>query len=152
MKNVQQTIQFLQQLATSLTAGAINHKIASKNFAAQGFNKLAEKYAEHYASELAFVEQFYDRILDLDGEIKQEAAPAMPVPTDMEAYFQYDLQQSVDGLPVLEEAINAGFFDITTLDLMKEYYKDEEEDLNWTKAQLDLIALIGKQNYLATMI
>ncbi|ASK26561.1 ferritin-like domain-containing protein [Neisseria chenwenguii] len=152
MKNVQQTIQFLQSLATDLAANAISHKIVSKNFAAQGFTKLAEKYAAHYAEEMAFVDQFYDRILDLDGEIKHEAAPSFQTPTDVEAYFQYDLQQSVDGLPVLEEAINAGFFDITTLDLMKEYYKDEEEDLNWTKAQLDLIALIGKQNYLATMI
>lgn len=152
MKDVQKTIQFLQKAATRLSAVALNHRIASKIFESQGFSKLAKKYAEHAASELGFVEQFYERILDLDGEIQQEAAPAEAVPHDVEAYFQYDLQVSLDGVPQIEVAINSGIFDLTTLELMKEYYQDEEEDLNWTKAQLDLIQAIGKQNYLVNQL
>ena len=38
--------------------------------------------------------------------------------------------------------------DLTTADLLKAYLKDEEEDLNWTALQSELIAKIGLQNWL----
>ncbi|TCP96007.1 bacterioferritin [Cricetibacter osteomyelitidis] len=152
MKYVQKTIEFLQLVATNLTANALNHKTMSKIFATQGFGKLADKYAEHATEEFGFVERFQDRILDLDGEIRQEAIPARVVCSDIEDYLAYDLQQSVEGLPIIEEVINAGYLDLTSYDLMKEYYKDEEEDLNWTKSQIDLIKAIGKPNYLTTVL
>lgn len=38
--------------------------------------------------------------------------------------------------------------DPTTYDLMKAYLADEEEDLYWDEEQLDLIKLIGEQNWL----
>ena len=33
-------------------------------------------------------------------------------------------------------------------DFLVEYYKDEQEDLNWTKTQLELIKTIGEENFL----
>ncbi|MCL5459485.1 hypothetical protein M3M33_12600 [Loigolactobacillus coryniformis] len=42
--------------------------------------------------------------------------------------------------------------DITSYDLVKAYIEDEVEDLNWTQQQLDLITLIGQQNYLTKML
>ena len=46
------------------------------------------------------------------------------------------------------ELMESGIFDITTYDLMKEYLKDEEEDMYWSEGQLELIEKIGIQNYL----
>lgn len=152
MKDVQKTIEILQHISTQLTANALNHQMMSRVFASQGFSKLAEKYAEHGASELDFIAQFHNRILDLDGELRQDAIPARQLFNDIEDFLAYDLKASQEGLPIVEEVLNAGYLDIITYDLIKDYYKDEEEDLNWTKSQIDLIQAVGKQVYLAKML
>ena len=39
--------------------------------------------------------------------------------------------------------------DLTTFDLLKDYYKDEEEeDMYWGEQQLEIIDMIGEQNWL----
>ena len=38
--------------------------------------------------------------------------------------------------------------DLTTYDLLKDYYKDEEADMYWGEQQLELIEVIGKQNWI----
>lgn len=152
MKDVQKTIEILQHISTQLTANALNHQMMARVFASQGFTKLAEKYAKHGTSELEFIAQFHNRILDLNGEIRQDEIPVRPIFNDIEDYLAYDLKASLDGLPIIEEILNAGYLDVTSYDLIKEYYKDEEEDLNWTKLQIDLIKTIGKPLYLAKML
>jgi bacterioferritin len=99
-----------------------------------------------------FVEQFMDRILDLDGEIKQEAQEAKPVYTDIVEFIEADYNVSVEGIAFLNEMMDSGIFDATTYDLMKIYLKDEEEDMYWSEQQLDLCKMIGKQNYLTQLL
>ncbi len=38
--------------------------------------------------------------------------------------------------------------DLTTFDILKEYYKDEENDMFWAQQQLELIEKIGEKNWL----
>ena len=38
--------------------------------------------------------------------------------------------------------------DLTTFDLLKDYYKDEEEDMYQGEQQLETIEMIGLQNWL----
>ncbi len=38
--------------------------------------------------------------------------------------------------------------DLTTFDMMKEYLKDEEEDMYWSEEQLGLIDIIGAKPWL----
>ncbi|MBR1575304.1 MAG: hypothetical protein IJ654_02525 [Bacteroidales bacterium] len=74
--NAQKSIEILQAYATGLAAQSLAHKVQGKVFASQGLGKLAEKYAEHAAEEMGWVDQFIGRILDLGGQAKVEAAPA----------------------------------------------------------------------------
>jgi len=99
-----------------------------------------------------FVEQFMDRILDLGGEIKQEAQEEKPVYTDIVEFIEADYKVSVEGIAVITEMMESGIFDTTTYDLMKLYLKDEEEDMYWSEQQLDLCKMIGKQNYLTQLL
>ena len=62
--NTQNSIQILQAYATGLAAQSYSHKVQSKVFADQGFNKLAEKYAEHSAEDMGYVEQFIERMVE----------------------------------------------------------------------------------------
>ena len=148
MADQEKIICGLQLIVTNLSQQADGHVIQSRIFGAEGFSKLAEKYAEHAAEERGYVSQCIDRILNLGGSVKNEAKTETPVRKDPEDWVKYDLQVSKDGLALLKSIMADAAGDVTTYDILKDYYKDEEEDMYWGEAQLELIACIGKQNWL----
>ena len=152
MSDKEKTIETLQFLVTGLSANSFGHRIQSKIFAGLGFQALGDKYAAHATEEMDFVEQFMDRILDLGGEVKQEAQEAQPIFNDIIEFIEHDYNVSVEGIKLLNEMMDSGIFDATTYDLMKVYLKDEEEDMGWSEQQLDLIKMIGKENYLTQLL
>ncbi len=143
-----QSITVLQAYATGLAAQSLQHKVEGKIFADQGFEKLGEKYAEHAAEEMSWVDQFIQRILDLGGTPEVQAAPAMPVFTDPVEYIKSDLQVSHEQVPILQQVVVSLADDLKTYDILKAYALDEEEDMLWSETQLDLIEKIGLQNWL----
>ena len=142
------SIQALQAYATGLAAQSLQHKVESKIFAAQGLSKLGEKYAEHAAEEMEWVDKFIDRILDLGGTPKVESAPEVPVFTDPVEYIKSDVAVSHKEVPVLQQLTLSLQDDFKTFDILKAYALDEEEDMYWSEAQLELIEKIGLQNWL----
>ena len=138
----------LQIIVTDLAQQADGHEIQSRVFASKGFSKLATKYAEHAEEERGYVRQCIDRILDLGGEVKLEAKKEGPVCTDPVDWVKYDLEVSKNGLAWLATLVEEARTDYTTFDILKKYYQDEEEDLFWGEAQIELIDTIGKQNWL----
>ena len=145
----QKTLLVLQGVVTKAANQSLNHRLQSRMFAKQGFTKLAEKYAAHAAEEAESVELFADRILNLGGELKQQAQSSVTLHKDIEEYLKADLKESEDGLAQLSGVMKAGFLDVTSYELMKDYILDEEEDMYWTQSQLEMIKAIGKQNYLS---
>ena len=138
----------LQVIVTDLAQQADGHLIQSRIFAAKGFSKLAEKYAEHATEERGYVEKCIDRILDLGGKVKLENKKAGEVFENPIDWVKHDLQVSVDGLAWLKGVLDNAKDDVTTYDLLKDYYKDEEEDMYWGEQQLELIECIGGQNWI----
>ena len=143
----EKVIAGLQTIVTELAQQADGHAIQSRIFASEGFSKLAEKYAEHAAEERGYVDKCIDRLLDIGCDVKLEAKREAPVCKDPVDWLKYDLQVSIDGLAWLKEITEAAREDYTTFDILKEYYQDEE-DMYWGQAQLELIECIGKQNWL----
>ena len=141
-------IEGLQVIVTDLAQQADGHALQSRIFASEGFSKLADKYAEHAEEERGWVQKCTDRILDLGGEPRLGAKDEKPVFKDPIEWVKYDLQVSRDGLGWLAELTEAARADYTTFDILKEYYQDEEEDMYWGEAQLELIECIGAQNWL----
>ena len=142
------SIATLQAYATGLAAQSLQHKAESKIFADQGFSKLGEKYGEHAAEEMGWVDKFIERILDLGGTPLVEAAPEMPVFTDPVEYIKSDLAVSRREVPVLMDLVLSLQDDFKTYDILRAYALDEEEDMLWSETQLDLIEKIGLQNWL----
>ena len=145
-------IDGLQAIVTGLAQQADGHLIQSRIFASQGLTKLAEKYAEHAEEERGYVVKCIDRIIDLGGEVKLENKQCAPLFKDAEEYLKYDLKVSVDGLRWLAGLVKISVSDLTTFGILSEYYKDEEKDMYENQQQLDLIQLIGKQNWLAKQL
>ena len=148
----QKSIAALQAYATGLAAQSLQHKVEGKIFADQGYSKLGEKYAEHAAEEMGWVDQFIERILDLGGTPLVEAAPAMPVTTDPVEYIKADVAVSHEQVPILQQVVLSLADDLKTYDILKAYALDEEEDMLWSETQLDLIGKIGLQNWLVKQL
>ena len=152
MSDKAKIVEGLQVIVTDLAQQADGHEIQSRIFASQGFTKLADKYAEHADEERGYVKKCVDRILDFGCEVKNGAKKELPVFTDALEFVKYDLQVSKDGLAWLEGLVAAAKDDLTTFGILSDYYKDEEEDMYWGEQQLELIKLIGKENWYVSMM
>lgn len=152
MAQNEKIIEGLQIIVTDLAQQADGHAIQSRIFASEGFTKLADKYADHAEEERGYVQKCTDRILDLGGEVKLEAKKEGPVYTNPVEWIKYDLQVSKDGLAWLADLVEEARTDYTTFDILKEYYQDEEEDMYWGEATLELIEKIGEQNWLVQQL
>ena len=142
------SIEALQFFITGLSRGAFVHMVQGKDFKSQGFEKLGDKYIEHYNEEMGWVDKFIDRLIDLGGEVKVEDNKGDQIVCDPVEYIKVDLDIQVAGVDMLRKCMASICEDVTTFDIMKEYLKDEEEDLYWSQGQLELIEMIGKQNWL----
>ena len=128
--NKQKSIEALQFFVTHLAEGAIVHKQQGLIFKAQGIAKLGQKYIGHFNEEMGWVEKFTERILNLGGDVKADLAIQEP------------------GVELLMKCMEGVKDDPTTYDLLKDYLKDEEEDLYWSQGAVELIEKIGTQNWL----
>ena len=152
MDNREKTITALQAIVTGLSQQADGHAIQSRIFAGQGFTKLANKYAEHATEERGYVDKCIDRILDLGGEVKNEAKKESPICQDAVEWIKCDLLASREGLAALAPLVEMVQRDPATFDILVAYYKDEEEDLLWGEQQLALIEAVGRQNWLVQQL
>lgn len=132
---------------TNLNAQSFQHKLQARIFGSLGFKKLEAKYLEHAKEEGEFVDQFIGRLLDLGGELKQEAVGAQTLYDDPIEFLKADYKVSVDGIELLRKCMDGIKDDLTTFDMMKEYLKDEE-DMYWSEEQLGLIERIGSKPWL----
>jgi bacterioferritin len=142
------TIEALQFFVTGLTEGALVHKLQGQLFKSQGFEKLGEKYINHFTEEMEWVEKFVDRILDLGGEVKFDGAKARDLVAAPVDYIKADLAIQEKGVEILYKCMAELHDDPTTYDILKAYLADEEEDLYWSQGQLELIEMIGVQNWI----
>lgn len=151
MAGVNDEIKALQAVVTGLSAQSFSHRIQGLVFGSQGLTALADKYAAHADEEMGWVEKFANRILDLGGEVKLEAQPEGKVYTDIEEYLKSEQKVSEDGIAQVTQLLPLFERDVVAYEDMKAYVVDEDADLQETKQDLELIGLIGKQNWLAKM-
>ena len=148
MADVQAEIQGLQAIVTGLSQQSFGHRIQGLVFGSKGLAALADKYAEHAEEEMGWVEKFANRILDLGGEIKIEATPEVKVYDDIVEYLKSEKKVSEEGIAQVTEMMPLFEGDFVAYEDMKAYLIDEDEDLQETNQDLELIELIGVQNWL----
>ena len=142
------SIEALQFFVTHLAEGAVVHKQQGMIFKSQGFTKLGQKYIDHFNEEMGWVEKFTERILDLGGEVKFEGMKERELIKNPLDYVKADLAIQEPGVDLLMKCMAELKDDPTTYDLLKDYLKDEEEDLYWSQGAMDMIQCIGAQNWL----
>lgn len=148
----QKSIEALQFFVTGLSNGAFQHVIQSRVFKSEGFEKLATHFGDHAKEENEWVEKFIDRILDLGGCVKLEQRPEAPIVADPIEYMNAEIDRQCKGLEILAKCMDTVKDDVTTYDLLKDYFKDEEQDLYDDQTALDLIKKLGESNWLLTQL
>lgn len=148
----QKSIDALQYLVTELSNGAFCHLAQSHVLKSQGYNKLAQKFADHSKEEYDWVEKFMDRILDLEGCVKIEDRKATAIICDPIEYMKAEYEKQRAGVEFLAKCLPELKDDVTTYDLVKDYFKDEEQDQYDDETDLDLIKKLGESNWLLTQL
>lgn len=142
------TYKFSLMIVNELAGSAFVHKMQGHLFKSQGFDKLGQKYLDHYTEEMGWVEKYTDRLLDLGCVPPVKLNNETALIEDPKAYLEADLKLQREGVEMLYKVMPEIANDPTTYDITKAYLLDEEEDLYWDEEQLDLIEKIGYQNWL----
>ena len=151
MKGSDRVIEALNAgLTVELTA--INlYFINSKMCANWGLNHLAKHFWDESIEEMQHANQVIDRILFLDGTPEIARYDVIKVGKDPEAQIRNSLELELKGQRHYNAAIQIAVEekDNGSRELMTQLLVETEESIDWAEAQLDLIKMVGMQQYLA---
>lgn len=119
-----------------------------------GLKELAEHEYHESIDEMKHADQLADRILFLEGLPNFQALGKLRIGEGPREIMECDLALEMDAVPLLREAIAycESVGDYVSRDLFSDILESEEEHIDWIETQLELMARIGEQNYLARQI
>ncbi len=154
MQGDPEVIEFLnEQLTAELTA--INqyflHAKMQENF---GWTKLAKYTRSESMDEMRHAEILTDRILFLDGLPNYQRLFHVRVGQTVTEMFEADMAVEVEAIDRLRRGIEVmrAKGDVTSAKLFEAILADEEHHVDYLETQLDLVAKLGEQLYLAQLI
>ncbi|VWX63823.1 bacterioferritin, iron storage and detoxification protein [Burkholderiales bacterium 8X] len=154
MKGDAQVISYLQaQLKNELTA--INqyflHYRMLKHW---GFDKLAKKEYEESIGEMKHADKLMDRIFMLDGLPNLQDLGKLNVGETVPEILDCDLLSETGAQATIKEGIAhcESVRDYVSRDLLQEILDDTEEHIDFLETQIDLLAKVGLQNYLQSVM
>lgn len=142
------TLQVSQMIVNELSGSSFVHKMQGLLFKSIGYEKLGQKYLDHYAEEQEWIEKYANRMMDLGCTPEVNVCHKSALVVDPKQYIEADLKLQREGVDKLYQLMPALANDPTTYDITKAYLADEEEDQYWDEQQLDLIDKLGYQNWL----
>ncbi len=140
-------------LADELTA--INqYMVQSEMCANWGFQRLHEAAEKRAIDEMKHAEKLIARILFLEGRPIVSTLNKIHIGDTVDAQHQNDIEAESAAIKAYNEAIKVcmELGDHGTRELLEDILEDEEEHLDWLEAQLDQIAQMGLQVYLAEQL
>lgn len=153
-------VEHLNKLLTHELTSVRQYLLHSAILKDKKINRFAEKMRNELNEELGHANRLAERILLLKG---------VPNFQDTNQISKYDgkftkgtiqkilednLKLEEEGIKCIREAISVAEKekDVISVMLLEELLKNEEEHLYWIKGQINLIELIGIENYLRTQI
>jgi bacterioferritin len=115
-----------------------------------GVTRLAEYERHESIDEMKHADLLSERILFLDGLPNFQMLGRLRIGETVEEVLRADLALEMEGLSQLRDAIQycETVRDYVSRDLFAQILDNEEEHVDWIEKQLDLIGLMGLQNYI----
>jgi bacterioferritin len=151
MKGNDQVIDALNRALTIELTAINQYFIQSKMCKNWGFLKLAGKHYEESIGEMKHADKIIERILFLDGVPEIGRYDVIRAGADVKEQFEVDLKLESSGVAAYNELVNLCIQvkDNGTHKLALEILHDSEEHVDWLETQLNIIATIGLEKYLA---
>lgn len=128
--------------------------ISAKMCANWGLQKLADHFYKESIEEMKHAEEVIDRVLYLDGVPEIARYDVIQVGNTPQEQIEYSLALETKGVATYNEAIQLclNHKDAGSRDLMERMVVESEDSIDWAEAQLDLIKMMGIENYLAQQV
>ena len=151
MKGNDQVIEALNAgLTVELTA--INqYFIQSKMCANWGLDRLADHFYKESIEEMKHAEEVIDRVLYLDGVPEIARYDVIKAGASAKEHIENSLALETKGVGTYNEGVQVclDLKDSGSRELMERMVVESEESIDWAEAQLDLIKMMGLENYLS---
>ena len=151
MKGNEQVIEALNAGLTIELTAINTYFIHSKMCRNWGLNKLADHYYAESIEEMKHAEEIIDRILFLDGIPAISRYDVINVGDSPKQQIENAMALEIKGAATYNEGIKlcADVKDNASRELMERMVVESEQSIDWAEAQLDLMKMVGTENYLA---
>ena len=154
MKGSPEVIEALNAGLTIELTAVNQYFIHSKMCESWGLHKLAQHYYAESIEEMKHAEEVIDRVLYLDGIPEIARYDVVHAGKTPEEQISHNLAMESKGVDTYNEAIQVciDHKDSGSRELMERMVVESEESVDWAEAQLDLVKMVGLENYLTQQI
>jgi len=154
MKGNEQVIAQLNGLLADELTAINQYMVHSEMDANWGYERLHEAVEKRAIDEMKHAEMLIARILFLEGRPIVSDLKPIHIGAEVEPQLKNDLAAEMGADKAYNQGIKLAVdvSDSGTRELFESILKDEENHIDWLEAQLDQIAQMGIQNYLADQV
>jgi bacterioferritin len=119
-----------------------------------GFTGLARQYRDESIDEMKHADRIIDRVLYLGGHPNLQRLHTLRTGETVPEMLELDHARELENVETLRKGVtlSRGKSDFGTATLFEDLITDEEDHIDWLEAQLDLIRVLGANEYLSQQI
>ena len=154
MKGHDQVIDLLNEVLTGELTAINQYFVHARMCENWGYERLWKKIRAESIDEMKHADELIERVLYLEGLPNLQRLGKVLVGQTVPEQLQLDLDMEKAAIERFNRGIElcTRLADNGTRELLEDMLVSEEEHANWLEAQLNLIAQVGLQNYLAQQV
>ncbi len=154
MKGNDDVLTILNEVLTGELTAINQYFVHAKMCDNWGYQRIASHTRDESIDEMKHAERIVERILFLEGVPNLQRLGPLKVGESVVEQFRNDLAVEIQALERLHRGIALAIekTDVGTREMLADILVDEEEHVDWLETQLETIAQIGLEHYLAQQL
>ena len=154
MKGNDDVLTILNEVLTGELTAINQYFVHAKMCDNWGYQRIATHTRDESIDEMKHAERIVERILFLEGVPNLQRLGPLKVGESVVEQFRNDLAVEIQALERLHRGIALAIekTDVGTREMLADILVDEEEHVDWLETQLETIAQIGVEHYLAQQL